>query len=287
MQPAKQWLCAGHKLSLERALVMGIVNVTPDSFSDGGEHNTYEAAVAWGRQLAKDGAAILDVGGESTRPGAAEVSVEEELRRVIPVVRTLASDGCIVSVDTSKPEVMEEAMKAGALILNDIRAFSLPGAAEVAARSAAGLVIMHMQGTPRTMQAAPHYEDLLGEVEAFLRAREKELLRLGADEASICWDPGFGFGKTVEDNFSLLAATPRFVASGRPFLMGLSRKSSIGAVAHVPHAHDRVYGSVEGAMIAIERGAQIVRVHDVAATVQALSVWHAVQQADQRIAQSA
>lgn len=285
MQAAKEWLCAGRKLSLASPLVMGIVNVTPDSFSDGGEHNTYEAAVAWGRKLAKEGAAILDVGGESTRPGAAEVSVEEELRRVIPVVRTLAQDGLVVSVDTSKPEVMEEAVAAGALILNDIRAFALPGAEEVAARSGAGLVVMHMQGTPRTMQAAPHYDDLLGEVEAFLRQREQALLAHGADPAVICWDPGFGFGKTVEDNFELLAATSRFVASGRPFLMGLSRKSSIGAVAHVTNAHDRVFGSVEGAMIAVERGAQIVRVHDVAATVQALAVWQAVQAADRRIAQ--
>lgn len=285
MQAATMWLCRGRELSLAKPLVMGIVNVTPDSFSDGGEHNTYEAAVAWGRKLAHDGAAILDVGGESTRPGAAEVSVDEELARVIPVVKTLASDGCVVSVDTSKPEVMQAAVEAGALILNDIRAFALPGAAEVAAKSGVGLVIMHMQGTPRTMQAAPHYDDLLGEVESFLREREKVLVNLGADLASICWDPGFGFGKTVDDNWELLAATPRFVASGRPFLMGLSRKSSIGAVAHEKEAHRRVAGSVEGALIAIERGAQVVRVHDVAETVQALAVWEAVRAADQRLAQ--
>ena len=167
---ATTWQCRDRVLDLSRPLIMGIVNVTPDSFSDGGTHNEFVAAVAWGKRLAEQGADILDVGGESTRPGAAEVSVEEEIRRVVPVVRELAREGFAVSVDTSKPEVMQASLEAGACILNDIRAFELPGAEEVAAQSGAGLVIMHMQGTPQTMQNRPDYEDLLGEIEAYLKA---------------------------------------------------------------------------------------------------------------------
>lgn len=258
---------------------MGIVNVTPDSFSDGGTHNEFEAAVAWGKRLAEQGADILDVGGESTRPGASEVSVEEEIRRVVPVVRALAQEGLAVSVDTSKPEVMQASLEAGACILNDIRAFELPGAEDVAARSGAGLVIMHMQGTPQTMQNRPDYEDLLGEIETYLRRREEALLTKGVKPAQICWDAGFGFGKTFEHNFSILKHTERFVASGRPYLMGLSRKTSIGTATNQADPSKRIVSSVAGALLAAERGAQIVRVHDVRETREAFDVWQAQQAA--------
>lgn len=276
---ATQWRCRGRTFDLTRPLIMGIVNVTPDSFSDGGDHSGFEEAVAWGLKLAGEGADILDVGGESTRPGADEVSVEEELRRVVPVVRALASAGLAVSVDTSKPEVMRAAIEAGACILNDIRAFELPGAVEAAAESGAGLVIMHMLGTPRTMQAKPEYKDLLGEIEAYLKRREAVLIEHGVDPAQICWDAGFGFGKMVEHNFSILKHTERFASSGRPYLMGLSRKSSIGAATNQPEAAKRVVSSVAGALMAVERGAAIVRVHDVRETREALDVWQALRTA--------
>ena len=266
-------------LDITTPRIMGIVNVTPDSFSDGGLHATKEAAVAFARQLVTEGADIIDVGGESTRPGAADVSPEEELERVVGVVETLARDGIIVSVDTSKAVVMQEAVKAGAEILNDIRAFREPGADKVAAASGAGLIAMHMQGTPRTMQAAPHYDDVVREVREFLLAQEAHLVNLGADPAKICFDPGFGFGKTVEQNFKLLAATAEFAQLGRPYLMALSRKSSIGAVTGVKNAAERIVGSVTGALLAVERGAQLVRVHDVKATREALAVWLAVKNA--------
>ena len=262
---------------------MGIVNVTPDSFSDGGEHATTESAVAWGRKLAADGADIIDVGGESTRPGAADVSLEEELARVIPVVKTLAREGLIVSVDTSKPEVMREAAAAGAEILNDIRGFREAGAPQAAAQSGCGLIVMHMQGTPRTMQKAPSYTDLIGEVTDFLLSQEKVLLAAGADPAAVMFDPGFGFGKNVEQNFELLAATAHFVELGRPFLMALSRKSSLGAVTGVAKAGDRIVSSVAGALIAVERGAQLVRVHDVRETKEAFDVLAAVRAAEVRL----
>lgn len=276
---ATTWQCRDRLLDLTRPLIMGIVNVTPDSFSDGGTHNEFEAAVAWGKRLAEQGADILDVGGESTRPGASEVSVEEEIRRVVPVVRALAQEGLAVSVDTSKPEVMQASLEAGACILNDIRAFELPGAEDVAARSGAGLVIMHMLGTPQTMQNRPDYEDLLGEIETYLRRREEALLTKGVKPAQICWDAGFGFGKTFEHNFSILKHTERFVASGRPYLMGLSRKTSIGTATNQADPSKRIVSSVAGALLAAERGAQIVRVHDVRETREAFDVWQALQAA--------
>lgn len=280
---AVAWKLRTRTLDLTRPRIMGIVNVTPDSFSDGGEHATTEAAVAWGRKLAADGADIIDVGGESTRPGAADVSLEEELARVIPVVKTLAREGLIVSVDTSKPEVMREAAAAGAEILNDIRGFREEGAPQAAAQSGCGLIVMHMQGTPRTMQKAPSYTDLIGEVTDFLLSQEKVLLAAGADPAAVMFDPGFGFGKNVEQNFELLAATAHFVELGRPFLMALSRKSSLGAVTGVAKAGDRIVSSVAGALIAVERGAQLVRVHDVRETKEAFDVLAAVRAAEVRL----
>ncbi len=279
MPTASQWQLKTRTLDLTTPKIMGIVNVTPDSFSDGGLHATKDAAVAFARQLIADGADIIDVGGESTRPGAADVPLDEELNRVIGVVETLAADGIIVSVDTSKAIVMQEAVKAGAEILNDIRAFQEPLADLSAAKSGAGLIAMHMQGTPRTMQAAPHYENVVEEVKNFLLAQEAHLLSLGAAAGKVCFDPGFGFGKTVAQNFELLAATEEFVDLGRPYLMALSRKSSIGAVTDVTEPARRVTGSVAGALIAVERGAQLVRVHDVKETREALDVWLAVKNA--------
>lgn len=279
MPTASQWQLKTRTLDLTTPKIMGIVNVTPDSFSDGGLHATKDAAVAFSRQLVAEGADIIDVGGESTRPGAADVSLDEELNRVIGVVETLAADGIIVSVDTSKAIVMQEAVKAGAEILNDIRAFQEPLADLTAAKSGAGLIAMHMQGTPRTMQAAPHYENVVEEVKNFLLAQEAHLLSLGAAAGKVCFDPGFGFGKTVAQNFELLAATEEFVDLGRPYLMALSRKSSIGAVTGVTEPARRVTGSVAGALIAVERGAQLVRVHDVKETREALDVWLAVKNA--------
>ena len=280
---AVAWKLRTRTLDLTRPRIRGIVNVTPDSFSDGGEHATTESAVAWGRKLAADGADIIDVGGESTRPGAADVSLEEELARVIPVVKTLAREGLIVSVDTSEPEVMREGAAAGAEILNDIRGFREAGAPQAAAQSGCGLIVMHMQGTPRTMQKAPSYTDLIGEVTDFLLSQEKVLLAAGADPAAVMFDPGFGFGKNVEQNFELLAATAHFVELGRPFLMALSRKSSLGAVTGVAKAGDRIVSSVAGALIAVERGAQLVRVHDVRETKEAFDVLAAVRAAEVRL----
>ena len=277
---ARSWRCRTRTIDLTDPVIMGIVNVTPDSFSDGGLYATHDAAVERALKLARDGALIIDVGGESTRPGAADVTAAEELERVVPVVETLAREGLVVSVDTSKPEVMRAAVAAGAEILNDIRAFTEAGASEAAADTRAGLVVMHMQGTPKTMQTAPSYTDVVREVEEFLLRREAALIAAGVDRERICWDPGFGFGKTHAHNFALLAATERFAQSGRPYLMALSRKSSLGAVCDEPVAAKRVAASLAGALIAVDRGARIVRVHDAAETRQALSVWRAVKAAE-------
>lgn len=274
---ALQWKCRDRVLDLREPLIMGIVNVTPDSFSDGGTHVGLEAALDWGRKLADEGAHILDVGGESTRPGAADVSVQEELARVVPVVRSLVAEGYTVSVDTSKSEVMRACLDAGVHILNDVRSFTEPGALQVAANSDAGLVIMHMQGAPRTMQASPHYEDVVSEVLAWLRERDADLTAAGVSPDRICWDPGFGFGKSTEHNFALLRETALFADQGRAYLMGLSRKSSLGAVTGQKDASKRIVSSVAGALFAVDRGAQIVRVHDVRETQEALAVWRAAQ----------
>ena len=276
---ALQWKCRDRVLDLREPLIMGIVNVTPDSFSDGGTHVGLEAALAWGRKLADEGAHILDVGGESTRPGAADVSVQEELARVVPVVRSLVAEGYTVSVDTSKSEVMRACLDAGVHILNDVRSFTEPGALQVAANSDAGLVIMHMQGAPRTMQASPHYEDVVAEVLAWLKERDADLTAAGVSPDRICWDPGFGFGKSTEHNFALLRETALFADQGRAYRMGLSRKSSLGAVTGQKDASKRIVSSVAGALFAVDRGAQIVRVHDVRETREALAVWRAAQTA--------
>ncbi len=267
-----KWLCAGRELDCETPLIMGIVNVTPDSFSDGGEHYSCDKAVEHGLKLLEEGADILDIGGESTRPGAPEVSVEEELARVIPVVEQLSKTGAILSVDTSKPQVILCAAQAGAHIINDVRALQRSGALDAAASTNLGVCLMHMRGTPKNMQSQTQYADVVEEVESFLLSRAQTVQQAGIRSERICLDYGFGFGKTVEQNFQLLANTDRFAQLPYPLLVGLSRKSSLGAVTG-RSVHERVVASVTGALIAAQRGASIVRVHDVAATRDAFKIW--------------
>jgi dihydropteroate synthase len=259
----------------KRPLVMGILNVTPDSFSDGGRHHALEFAVEGAEQMIKDGVDIIDIGGESTRPGSPSVPVEEELRRVMPVIYALRELGYPLSIDTCKPEVMREALIAGADMINDINGFLAPGAIEAVQDSDCGLCVMHMQGTPQDMQAHPGYADVVGEVTAFLRTRFEALLAAGVARERITIDPGFGFGKTVEHNYVLLRNISRMQSElGLPVLAGLSRKSMIGAITGRP-VEQRLAGSLGGALAAVAQGARIVRVHDVAETVDALKVWQA------------
>ncbi len=269
--------CAGRILRLDRPQVMGIVNVTPDSFSDGGAHDTADAAVAHALRLVEEGADVLDIGGESTRPGAAEVEVEEELRRVVPVIERLAAQVAVpISIDTSKPEVMRAAVQAGAGMINDVYGLRREGALDAAAALGVPVVLMHMQGEPRSMQAAPQYDDVVGEVHRFLAERIFAAEMAGIPKQRIVVDPGFGFGKDTAHNLQLLARFERFAELGVPVLAGLSRKRSIGELTGRDVPADRVAGSVAAHLIAAQRGAAIVRVHDVAATVDALKVWNAV-----------
>lgn len=269
--------CAGRALVLDRPRVMGIVNVTPDSFSDGGEHATVDAAVAHALRLVDEGADILDIGGESTRPGAEDVSLEEELRRVIPVIERLAHATTLpISIDTSKPEVMRAAVAAGAGMINDVYALRREGALDTAAALGVPVVLMHMQGEPRSMQQAPDYDDVVGDVHRFLAERIFAAEMSGIAKKKIVVDPGFGFGKTTAHNLALLAQLDRFASLGVPVLAGLSRKRSIGEITGRTDPHDRVHGSVAAHLIAAQRGAMLLRVHDVAATVDALTLWQAV-----------
>lgn len=265
-----------NKISLARPLVMGILNVTPDSFSDGGRFADRESALAHARQLVVDGADIVDVGGESTRPGALPVPEAVELERVIPLVEALAGEGVRVSVDTAKPAVMRAAVAAGAGMVNDIRALQETGAMEVVAASRAAVCLMHMQGEPRTMQAAPSYDDVVTEVRDFLVARAQACEAAGIGRDRIVIDPGFGFGKTVAHNLAVLRALRMLTATGYPVLAGLSRKSTLGAITG-RNAGERVAASVAAALAAVARGASILRVHDVRETVDAIKVWHAVE----------
>ncbi|GGA70484.1 dihydropteroate synthase [Arenimonas soli] len=268
--------CAGRLLKLDAPRVMGIVNVTPDSFSDGGAHDSTDAAVAHGLQLAAEGADLLDVGGESTRPGAGEVPVEEELRRVIPVIERLVAETSLpVSVDTSKPEVMRAAAAAGAGLINDVFALRREGALDAAAAAGVPVVLMHMQGEPRTMQDAPDYDDLVGEVHRFLAERIFACEMAGIPKKCIVLDPGYGFGKTGAHNLLLLRQQSRLLDLGLPLLAGLSRKRFLGEVTG-REVGDRLHASVAAAVLAAEYGARILRVHDVAATVDALKLWTAV-----------
>ena len=269
--------CAGRVLRLDRPRVLGIVNVTPDSFSDGGEHATVDAAVAHGLRLAEEGADALDVGGESTRPGAADVPLEEELRRVLPVVERLAVQTSLpISIDTSKPEVMRAAVDAGAGMINDVHALRRDGALDAAAALGVPVVLMHMAGEPRSMQDAPHYDDVVGDVHRFLAERIFAAEMAGIPKQHIVVDPGFGFGKTLQHNLVLLAQLERFTDLGVPVLAGLSRKKSIGELTGRADPRDRASGSVAAHLVAAQRGALLLRVHDVAATVDALNVWTAV-----------
>jgi len=258
-----------------RPLVMGILNVTPDSFSDGGRYQSLEFAVSRAEQMVASGVDLIDIGGESTRPGSPSVSIEDELARVMPALYALQEAGKALSVDTCKPEVMREAIIAGADMINDINGFRAPGAIEAVVDSDCCLCVMHMQGTPQDMQAQPVYTDVVREVIDFLRERVDALVAAGVDRERICVDPGLGFGKTVEHNYALLRNTQHIAEElGLPVLIGLSRKSMIGAVTGKP-VEERMAGSLAGALAALAHGAKIVRVHDVAETVDALKVWRA------------
>jgi dihydropteroate synthase len=269
--------CAGRVLKLDVPRVMGIVNATPDSFADGGEHATVEAAIAHGLKLAEEGADILDIGGESTRPGADDVRLEEELRRVVPVIEALAKRVSIpISVDTSKPEVMRAAVAAGAGMINDVYALRREGALDAAAGLGVPVVLMHMQGEPRTMQANPQYDDVVAEVHRFLAERIFAAEMAGIAKKNVVVDPGFGFGKDTRHNLQLIAQLRRFTEFGVPVLAGLSRKKTIGELTGRDQPRERVFGSVAAHLVAAQNGAAILRAHDVAATVDALKVWNAV-----------
>lgn len=269
--------CGGRVLRMDRAQVMGIVNVTPDSFSDGGQHDTAEAAVRHGLRLVEEGADILDIGGESTRPGSTPVGLEEELRRVLPVIEALASRTSVpISIDTFKPEVMRAAVAAGAGMINDIHALRQPGALDAAADTGVPVVLMHMQGEPGSMQADPQYDDVVAEVHRFLVQRLFAAEMAGIARKNLIIDPGYGFGKSVAHNMTLLARSERFLELGVPMLAGLSRKRTLGELTGRDVPAERVAASVAAHLIAVQRGARIVRVHDVAATVDALKLWAAV-----------
>jgi dihydropteroate synthase len=259
----------------KRPLVMGILNVTPDSFSDGGRYQALEFAVERAEQMIKDGVDIIDIGGESTRPGSPSVSVDEELRRVMPAIYALRELGYPLSIDTCKAAVMREAVIAGADMINDINGFRAPGAIDAVKDSDCALCVMHMQGSPQDMQASPSYEDVVADVIAFLRERVEALLAAGVVRERITIDPGFGFGKSVEHNYALLRSISRMESElGLPVLAGLSRKSMIGAVTG-RSVEQRLAGSLGGALAAVAQGARIIRVHDVAETVDALKIWQA------------
>ena len=272
------WHCLNRSLDLTRPVVMGILNVTPDSFSDGARHASTEAAVARAGRMIEEGAAIIDVGGESTRPGAEAVEEAVELARVIPVIEGIAAASKVaISIDTSKPAVMQAALAAGACIINDVYALRAPGAREVAARTQAGVVLMHMQGEPRTMQRSPHYDDVVGEVLRFLVEQRDAALQAGVREQAIAIDPGFGFGKGLPHNLALLKELPRLAAIGLPVLVGVSRKSVIGKILGRT-VDNRLHGGLGLAALAVAHGARIIRTHDVEATCDAIGTVSAVLQ---------
>lgn len=267
--------CGSFLFDFSRPLVMGIVNVTPDSFSDGGHHLRVDAALAHARQLIAEGADILDIGGESSRPGALPVTVQEELDRVMPVLEGLRGASVPLSVDTTKTEVMHAALAAGASMINDIAALQQPGALEAVAASGAAVCLMHMQGKPQSMQDKPQYQDVAGEVLDFLRGRIAAAEAAGIARERIVADPGFGFGKALGHNLELLRGLRGLEELGVPLLAGLSRKRMLGELTGQDVGH-RIHASVAAALIAVQRGASIVRVHDVRATVDALKIWNAV-----------
>jgi len=267
--------CGKYQFDLERPIVMGIVNVTPDSFSDGGHHASTAAAIAHAYRLISEGADILDVGGESTRPGADSVGVQQELDRVLPVIEGIQGAGVPISIDTYKPEVMRAALFAGACMVNDVNALQTEGAIEVLSASDAAVCLMHKQGKPQTMQQRPSYLSVLEDVGTFLRERVALIESAGVPRERIVIDPGFGFGKTVEHNLELLRHLDAFVKFGVPILVGLSRKSMLGAITG-REVSDRLAASLVAAMLAVQRGASIVRVHDVKETVDAIKIMNAI-----------
>jgi dihydropteroate synthase len=273
-----QWRCRQRTIDLSRPVVMGILNVTPDSFSDGGRYAALDAALERAKQMVAEGAAIIDVGGQSTRPGAVEVEASVEIGRAIPVIEGIAA-GCdvAISIDTSKPSVMRAAVAAGACIVNDVYALREPGARAVAAEAQLGVCLMHMQGEPRTMQDSPHYNDVVGEVMQFLSDERRACIEAGVASDAIALDPGFGFGKTLEHNLTLLRELRRFAALDAPLLVGVSRKSVIGKILGKT-VQDRLYGGLGLAALAVANGARIIRSHDVAPTLDALRSVSAVLQ---------
>ena len=267
----------GRELDLSQPHIMAVLNVTPDSFSDGGSHTSYDSAVNKALELLEQGASIIDVGGESTRPGAPDVSLEDELNRVIPVIKALREKSdCVISIDTSKAIVMQKAVKAGADIINDVRALQEPEALQTAAALDVPICLMHMQGQPRTMQAAPSYVDLISEINEFFMQRITACEKLGIDKKQIILDPGFGFGKTLAHNYEILNKIDAFKTLGCEVLAGLSRKSMIGNLLN-RDTNERLAGSLAGALIAAQKGAKIIRVHDVAQTSDVLTVWQACE----------
>jgi dihydropteroate synthase len=272
------WRCRERVIDLSRPIVMGILNVTPDSFSDGDRYATVAAALARARRIEEEGAAVIDVGGESTRPGAAPVDEAVEIARVIPVIEGIAAASDIaISIDTSKPAVMAAAIAAGACIVNDVFALRAPGARECAAASEVGVCLMHMQGEPRTMQDDPHYDDVVVEVCEFLARQRDACVAAGIARDAIVLDPGLGFGKGLAHNMTLLRELPRFAALKAPLLVGVSRKSFIGRILGRP-VDERLYGGLGLAALAVAQGARIIRTHDVAATRDAIGMVSAVLQ---------
>jgi len=274
--------CAGKRLDLSTPRVMGILNVTPDSFSDGGDFVAPDSALMRARQMVEEGADIIDVGGESTRPGAQPVSEQQELDRVIPIIQAIVSELPVpVSIDTSKPVVMSEAVSAGAGLINDVMALQAPGALQVASDLEVPVCLMHLQGQPRTMQQNPHYEDVLGDIMKFLAGRVQICEEAGINRNRLLLDPGFGFGKNLQHNLLLLKNLRKLAAMGLPLLVGISRKSMLGMILDNSPADARLYGSLAAAVMALERGVSILRVHDVKPTVDVVRVVQAVLDAEE------
>ncbi len=265
-------------LDLSSPRIMGILNITPDSFADGGAYTRLDQAIEQALRMVQEGADIIDIGGESTRPGAQAVSVWEEIDRVVPVIEALNRRVAVMlSVDTRKPEVMQAACQAGAEMINDVNALRTPGALEVARDTQAWVCLMHMQGEPQTMQQNPVYQDVVSEVRSFFSERVHACLAAGIKRERLLLDPGFGFGKTLAHNLALLRALPALHVEQLPILVGLSRKSMLGALLDNRPVHERLSASVTAALLAVQQGANIVRVHDVQATADALRIWRAVQ----------
>lgn len=261
-----------HNISLSEPQIMGILNVTPDSFSDGGKHANVKQALSHALKMIDEGATFIDIGGESTRPGAKDVSLQEELDRTIPIIEALSANSeCVISIDTSKAEVMREAVKAGAGLINDVKALQAPGALEVAAKSGVPVCLMHMQGEPRSMQVQPEYTNVVKEVNDFLLERVNACLVAGIPKEQILLDPGYGFGKTIEHNYTLVKHLPEIMALGYPVLVGMSRKSMIGNLLD-RKVNERLAGSITLATIAAQMGAHIIRVHDVRETADAVNI---------------